>query len=347
MCLSLYLSYCTMRMCSCVCFLYKGVCPCRKDLRWLGCAQHLVHNPPNRWPCNGRTELFITFEKGRLSHCAKILLSLEWTEEHLEKSLRVPEKYPRYTLGIARKHVCFKAHWQCSLAEKLPWLTSSVGKLCILHSELVLLGKPRRSVKAASQLSWFWRLVLIQKGSTDRSESLPLSDPKSVGLRQGNLGGQQEGGQTITLEGCSLQMRAAQGCIPSTQHTLCTQKGSVNNPREMLALERIVLNAYVVTIFTEDQGNPLYLGNVTRSRSSVLKPLKTYSLSGALVWVMKMQGGALIGWEGWPCRACILCTPTPRLQVIGEGWVWVVNMGLERAAVLRTQPRFPDLCVSG
>ena len=92
-------------------------------------------------------------------------------------------------------------------------------------------------MKAASQLSWFWRLVLNQKVSTDQSESLPLSDPKSVGLRQGNLGSQQEGGQRITPEGCSLQMRAAQGCLPSTRHTLCTQKGSVKNPREMLALE--------------------------------------------------------------------------------------------------------------
>lgn len=69
-------------------------------------------------------------------------------------------------------------------------------------------------MKAASQLSWFWKLVLIQKVSTDQSESLRLSDPKSVGLRQRNLGGQQEGGQRITPEGCSLQMQGLHTVYP-------------------------------------------------------------------------------------------------------------------------------------
>lgn len=52
------------------------------------------------------------------------------------------------------------------------------------------------------------------------------------------------------------------------------------NPGETLAWQQIVLDGDAVTIFTKNGGNLLCMGDVvTGSKSSVLKPLKTDSLS--------------------------------------------------------------------
>lgn len=66
-------------------------------------------------------------------------------------------------------------------------------------------------------------------------------------------------------------------------------------PGETLVWERIVLGGDAVTVFTENGGNPLCMGDVvTGSKSSVLKPLKTDSLpEGPFVW-MEVQGGGPI-----------------------------------------------------
>lgn len=137
-------------------------------------------------------------------------------------------------------------------------------------------------MKAASHLSWFWRLVLIQKGSIDQSESLLWSDVRHVCLRQRYLGNQHGGKaedypRRMFLAGvcCTgLQPARLHPCTQHPAHSLHTENLS-ENPKAMPALEQIVLNGYAVTIFTENQGNPLCSGNVAiLSRSFVLKPLK-------------------------------------------------------------------------
>lgn len=173
--LSLSLLHCIMRVCSHVCFLYQR-------------GSETAHSVPSiqhtqEKTVNGKMSLLSLLQRIKLPHCAKILLSQEWTEGYIEENWSVPEKYPRCTLGRARKqHI-----WHYNLTENLPWLSSWASKKIF---------KGNSAFYSQRCLCWEnqedrWRLSGIFRGfgglswsrkSTDQSELLLSLDLESTFL---------------------------------------------------------------------------------------------------------------------------------------------------------------------
>lgn len=144
-------------------------------------------------------------------------------------------------------------------------------------------------MKAASHSFSFLEACLDQKSKHWSVRVSPIFRlEKSISLGQGNLralhrGRVEDYSRRMSLNRCMLHRAAV--CLTASVHPQniaqsLPLEGLSEHPREMLVWEWIVLNGYVVTISTENYGNPLCLDSVAMdSRSSLLKPLKMDSFS--------------------------------------------------------------------
>lgn len=134
--------------------------------------------------------------------------------------------------------------------------------------------------------------------------------------------------------------------VHSTQHSLHIE-GLSANYREIVVWEQIVLNGDVVTIFTKNCGNPLFLGNVaTGSRIICFEASENRSpLRGA----SGMDGGdarrSLHLLKGLILKGPCTALASPMLQILWTGMSCEHGLGGCRA--IQNQSSFSDLCLSG